>query len=171
MYRTWLRNILFAGGLIAVFILQYSVVPLLPGSFQWLQLPLVAIIGLYLLQAPVAALYAALGLGFLLDAASPQPFGTYMVVLLLCTTAIFALLRTVVTNRSLYSFLALTAVGSLLFMLIFALIGTVTSFFNGTPILYPWMFYVRIGLLTALWHGILIGAGYYLHTAWYGRFA
>lgn len=156
--------------LVAVFVLQYSLVPFLPGSLRLLQLPIVVVVVLYLLQLPTLALYAAVGFGILLDIAFPQPFGVHLVSLLACAIVAFVLLQTVFTNRSLYSFMAITAIVSVLFMALFALLSWLASLFTGDALLYNWAFYARAGGITAIWHAVGIAALYYLVLFWHTRF-
>jgi rod shape-determining protein MreD len=169
-YRTALARIAGLLSLFAVFILHYSFTPFLPGSLHLIQLPVVVIVGCYLLERPTAALYAALILGFLLDMASFQPFGIYTATLLACVAVVFMLLQTVFTNRSLYSFVAITAIVSIFFMIMFVGLGKAISFFVESTLFYNWVFYLRAGISTALLHVVIVVFLYYIVAAWRKRF-
>lgn len=160
-YHKAIRICIAALALLAVFVVQYSLLPFLPASLQVVQLPLVVVVALYVLERPVLALYAALALGIIMDIFSAQFFGIYTATLLACAAAILIFLQTLFTNRSLYSFIAVTAIASLVFMLVFAVLGKTISFFTGDIFLYGWPFYLQAGFMSAAWHSAMIAILYY----------
>jgi len=104
----YLRTAFF---LVIVFILatiQYSFIQILPFWFNYLNLMPVVLIFILSLYGWKEALFWGIGMGVVLDIYSFLPFGVFTASLMLTVFFIHVLSTHFFTNRSLYSFLALT---------------------------------------------------------------
>jgi rod shape-determining protein MreD len=102
--------------IIALAVTQFSFISGLPHGFNNLNLILVILV--YILSRFGGidfAIWWAIGLGFLLDILSFSYFGTYLVSLSLTIVIADFLLKNFFTNRSLYSFLALTGLTTIIY--------------------------------------------------------
>lgn len=111
MYLKAALNVLLMLGLASI---QFSFISGLPAWFNGLNLILIALIFILSLYGIDLALSWAIGVGFFMDIFSFSPFGIYLVGFSLVTIAAYFLLNNFFTNRSLYSFLALTFLSTIL---------------------------------------------------------
>lgn len=96
---------------------QISLISGLPGLAGNLNLVLVVLIFILGFANFNFAVYWSVGIGFLLETYSFLPFGTYLFSLSLTMVIANFLLNYFFTNRSLYSFLALTALATVIYKL------------------------------------------------------
>lgn len=120
MYFKIILNILLV---IILALIQFSLISGLPAGLENLNLVLVVLIFALSLYSLESALWQAVGVGLILDIFSFLPFGVFLVSLFLSCLAANFLLVNFFTNRSFYSFLALTAITSFFYGLIFNLIN------------------------------------------------
>lgn len=104
--------------IIGLAVAQISLISGLPGLASNLNLVLVVLIFILGFSRFDFAAYWAVGLGFLLEIFSFLPFGAYLVSLSLTLVIANFLLNYFFTNRSLYSFLALTGLATVIYELI-----------------------------------------------------
>lgn len=97
---------------------QISLISGLPGPAGNFNLILVILIFILGFSGFALAAYWAVGLGFLLEVFSFLPFGAYLFSLSFTVIIANFLLNYFFTNRSLYSFLALTGLASVIYELI-----------------------------------------------------
>jgi len=111
-------------GVVGLFVLEQAWLRALPGG-AYLNLTLVILIFILVLFGLERALPWWLAAGFLNDLFSFHYFGFYTLLFLVIALSTYFLLNNVLTNRSLYVFLFLTAAASLIFdlanYLVFAL--------------------------------------------------
>ena len=105
-------NLILIIGLAA---LQAGFISGLPGTASGLNLALVILIFILGFNSFNSALWWALGLGWLLEIFSFLPFGILLISLALTMVISDLLLNYFFTNRSLYSFLAMTALATLVY--------------------------------------------------------
>lgn len=110
-----ITNIILIIGLAAA---QISLVSGLPGLANNLNLVLVVLIFILGFSGFDFAAWWTVGIGFLLEIFSFLPFGAYLFSLSLTIIIANFLLNYFFTNRSLYSFLALTGLASVIYELI-----------------------------------------------------
>lgn len=110
-----ITNIILITGLVLA---QTSVVSGLPGLASNLNLVLVVLIFILGFLSFDLAIWWAVGGGFLLEVFSFLPFGAYLLSLSLTLMIANFLLNYFFTNRSLYSFLALTGLATVIYGLI-----------------------------------------------------
>lgn len=120
MYYKVLLNIFLV---IFLAIIQFSFIPGLPAGLENLNLVLVFLIFSLSLYNLEIALWQAAGIGVILDFFSFLPFGIFSASFVFSCAAANFLLVSFFTNRSLYSFLALTVSASLFYAFIFNLIN------------------------------------------------
>jgi len=104
--------------IISLGVVQIALVSGLPGMFSNLNLVLVILIFILGFSGFNLAVLWAVGLGFLLEVFSFLPFGAYLFSLSLAVIIANWLLNYFFTNRSLYSFLALTGLVTVIYELI-----------------------------------------------------
>lgn len=104
--------------IISLGVVQISLVSGLPGMASNLNLVLVVLIFILGFSGFNFAAWWAVGLGFLLEIFSFLPFGAYLISLSLTIIIANWLLNYFFTNRSLYSFLALTGLAAVIYELI-----------------------------------------------------
>ncbi|MDP2736645.1 MAG: hypothetical protein Q8O59_02540, partial [bacterium] len=97
---------------------QIALISGLPGIASNLNLALVVLIFILGFSSFNFAVPWTIGLGFLLEIFSFLPFGTYLFSLSLTIIVANFLLNYSFTNRSLYSFLALTGIATIIYELI-----------------------------------------------------
>jgi len=105
MYSKIIINIFL---IISLYIVQVSFISGLPTFFRHLNLVIVVLIFILGLTNFKLALWWSMGIGILFDIYSFAPFGIYLISLLATVLLANFLLSNFFTNRSLYSFLALT---------------------------------------------------------------
>jgi hypothetical protein len=101
--------------IISLGVVQIALISGLPGMARNLNLVLVTLIFILGFSNFNFAAYWTLGIGLLLEIFSFLPFGTYLLSLSLTIIIANFLLNYSFTNRSLYSFLALTAIASVVY--------------------------------------------------------
>ncbi|MBI2459427.1 MAG: hypothetical protein HYV53_02650 [Parcubacteria group bacterium] len=104
--------------IIVLAVVQISLISALPGLAGNLNLVLVALIFILGFSSLDFAAWWTIGLGFLLEIFSFLPFGAYLISLSLTLMIANFLLNYFFTNRSLYSFLALTGLATVIYELI-----------------------------------------------------
>ncbi|OGF23972.1 hypothetical protein A3H66_02465 [Candidatus Falkowbacteria bacterium RIFCSPLOWO2_02_FULL_45_21] len=102
---------------------QIAFISGLPGWFSYLNLVLVILIFILGFTSFNFALWWSAGIGLMLEIFSFWPFGVYLISLSLTIIMANFLLDYFFTNRSLYSFLALVGLATLIFELIFNFIS------------------------------------------------
>ena len=110
-----IANILFIIMLAAA---QISFISGLPGALADLNLVLVVLIFILGFTSFSFAAWWSLGIGFMLEVFFFLPFGAYLISLIFTIIIANFLLNYFFTNRSLYSFMALVALSSILYELI-----------------------------------------------------
>lgn len=116
--------------IILLSVVQLSFVSVLPGPLASLNLILVIFVFILVLGGLRLGLWWAFGTGLVMDALSFSPFGSYVLSLTLTVAAVDFLIHNFFTNRSLYSFLALTFFFTLIFRLVFYLVGLIAQIFG-----------------------------------------
>lgn len=115
MYFKAALNAILILGLASI---QFSFISGLPAWFNSLNIILIALIFVLSLYGIDTAFWWAIGAGFFMDIFSFSPYGIYLAGLCLATIAAYFLLNNFFTNRSLYSFLALTFMTTILYELV-----------------------------------------------------
>ncbi|OGF26028.1 hypothetical protein A2331_02245 [Candidatus Falkowbacteria bacterium RIFOXYB2_FULL_34_18] len=115
MYIKFILNILI---IFFLFVIQVGFISGLPEFFKELNLFLVSFIFILGLFGFEKALVLSLGIGIFFDFYSFYPFGVYSIVVFITIVLSNFLLSNFLTNRSLYSFLALTAFAQIIFMIL-----------------------------------------------------
>jgi len=126
-YQLITFNVLAA--LILVFI-QEGFLTGLPFGLASLNLTLIVLVFILVFTDLEAAFYWAIGLGFILDLFTFYPFGVHLLSYGLTLLATFLLLEKFVTNRSLYSFLALITAASVFYQVFIVLISSLINLFS-----------------------------------------
>lgn len=116
MYLKLLSYLFFT---LSVAFLQISFVPVLPSYFGGLNLILVFLLYSVLISGFERTVYFALGIGLLMDYYSFSLIGTYALCFAGGVAIVYFLLNNLLTNRSLYSLLALFSVLYLYFKIYF----------------------------------------------------
>lgn len=119
-----ITNIILIIGLVAAQIFLISSLPSLAGDLNLVLVVLIFILGFLNFNF---AVWWSLGIGFLLEIFSFQPFGAYLFSLSLTIIIANFFLNYFFTNRSLYSFLALTGLATMIFEFIFSFLGSIFS--------------------------------------------
>ncbi len=101
--------------ILSLAIIQLSFISGLPAGLNNLNLILVILIFILSLVNLNTAMWWAAGAGFLLDIFSFMPFGVYLVCLFLTIASANFLLANFFTDRSLYSFLALAGLATVIY--------------------------------------------------------
>jgi len=122
MYQKIIVNIIL---IFVVVIMQLSFLNGLPAKLNNLNLILIILVFILVLFGLDIAAWWTVGIGLLLDIFSFMPFGIYLVSLSLTIIITNFLLINFFTNRSLYSFLALVSIATL----IYAVLLTCLSYF------------------------------------------
>lgn len=133
MYIKILLNIIIIIILVAI---QFSFISGLPWELNNFNLILIVLIFILSLGSLEMALWWALGSGLLLDIYSFSPFGVFLISLILATIVVSFLLTNFFTNRSLYSFFALTVLTSISYELILNLSNYFFKFFSPGKVLF-----------------------------------
>lgn len=143
--------------LLAVF-LQFSFVSTLPTFFRAINLPLAFLLILLVFFSSYEALVSAFFFGFILDSWHFSPFGTYLLSFLAIILFAQIILNNWLTNRSLYSFLALTVISSFAYNIIWSLFNLLLSFGGEDErfFLFSWDF-IKNSLFSAFWLVLICG--------------
>lgn len=107
-----LKNLLL---ILGILFLQLAVVPNLPGIFSQLNLILVSVIFISVVYHFYLGTIYAFFWGFILDLYSFFPFGTMLICLLLTSYAVYRIFEKFLTNKSFYTILGLTVIGTIVF--------------------------------------------------------
>lgn len=160
MYSKIIINTLL---IIALFVLQFAFVSGLPvwfGSANLIIIVLIFIIGMGKINI---ALWWLFGLGFLMEIFSFAPFGIIFISLALVFALAYALLMNYFTDRTLYSFLAITLLSTtaydLSLYLLNGLVGIIMRMETGIAINTLFWLNRLQGLITNL---VLVFITYYL---------
>ena len=113
---------------------QFGFVSALPGVFCDVNILLIAMVFVLFLFGTEIASGWAVGLGFFKDAFSYQPFGLFILSFALSFFLAYFLLNNFFTNRSLYSFLALSASTIVGYKLVLYLLSFAFRFFGMTDL-------------------------------------
>ncbi|RLC36956.1 hypothetical protein DRH27_04425 [Candidatus Falkowbacteria bacterium] len=127
MYGKIILNIVLA---IILAIIQIAFISGLPSWFSNLNLILVVLVFILGLTGFRYAWWWSLGLGILLDVYHFLPFGIFLISLSLAILLTNFLLTNFFTNRSLYSFLALTTLAGISYKIILYFLSFTSNFFN-----------------------------------------
>ncbi|MFA6170962.1 MAG: hypothetical protein WCW77_03495 [Patescibacteria group bacterium] len=113
---------------------QFGLVSGLPGILPGINLIIASLIFTLALADFPAAAYLALGAGLIEDIYSFLPFGLHLGSLFLTLIAVNFLYKSFFTNRSLYSFAALTALANLAYLFTQKIIELIINYFSGAGI-------------------------------------
>ncbi len=138
MYYKIALNIFF---IIFIFILQISFVSSLAWNFNMLNFILISLVFILVYFDFKVAAFWSLGFGFLLDVYSFDFFGIYIISLFLVLILLYFVLVGLLTNRSIYSFLALAAISVFSFQLIIHSLAYVLSFLNESNFVFVKSFF------------------------------
>lgn len=128
MYLKIFFNIFF---ILFIAVLQSSFVSALPSYFSNLNLVLLFLVFILIIDGLDLALFYAFAIGLTMDYLSFMPFGIYALSFIFMVLVTNFLLVNFFTNRSLYSFLALTASSSIInFIFVLILNISVSIFLN-----------------------------------------
>ncbi len=140
MYSKIILNIVL---IISLVVIQLSFISGLPANLNNLNLILIILIFILSLINLDTAMWWAVGAGFLLDIFSFTPFAVYLVCLFLTIVIANFLLVNFFTDRSLYSFLALVGLTTVIY-----------EFFVNVVFLFPRLIYgggINISLNYGFW--------------------
>ena len=124
-------------------ILQLSFIGGLPSLINKFNLILVTLVFILMLKNFKMALWWAIGFGWFLDIYSFSIFGVYLISLFLTVLIINFLLVNFFTNRSLYSFLAITFLIFVIYNIIFYLIFYLTG--ESVEVIFHQNFWLNFG--------------------------
>lgn len=115
------QKILFLLAVIILMVIQISLINPLSSGLVPLNLVLL-LLALFVFQLElIPLLWWSLILGALVDLSSTFPFGTAMVIMIMTSLSLHFLFKNFFTNRSLYTFVLLTMIGTLIYNLLFYL--------------------------------------------------
>lgn len=149
-YRHYFKAIVYLAVAAAFVLLAAAFVPGLPGWLPQTDLVLVFLLFVLALSGLKPALLFALLIGYLSDSLSFLPFGLHAFSLLIAVLASFFLLTSFLTNRSLYSFLALTVFATIVLWLSERLVDLVLSSLAGQDSHLLWLGGGLVSLLAKL---------------------
>jgi cell shape-determining protein MreD len=147
MYSKIILNILL---IFTLTFIQFSFISALPGWFHDINLLLIALIFILGLSGLNLALWWAIGIGIILDTFSFTPFGIYLFSLCLVVFLSNLLLINFFTNRSLYSFLALTLFIFVLYVFILSFVNYFLRLFNFDADYFPFSDIFGLNLLAQI---------------------
>lgn len=116
--------------LTGLFILQISFISGLPGALQYINIAILSLVFMLGLKSYRLALAWALGIGIYNSLYSFLPFGTIILSYLLAVVITNFLLKNIITNRSLYSFVLLTICASLVWDLLMNVFIVISQFIS-----------------------------------------
>lgn len=145
---------------LAIF-LQFSFIPALPSFFWSINLPLAIVLVFLIFFGLREAVLAAFFSGFLMDSWHFSPFGVYLFTFLVVIFLAQLILNNWLTDRSLYSFLALSVISSLAFNIFWSLLNFLFSFGRGTNtfFLFSWGF-IKYSFFSIPWLLLICGASF-----------
>lgn len=129
MYGKIIFNIFFIVFLVAV---QLSFISGLPSGLNNLNLVLVALIFILAVSGLKFSVWWAIAAGLFMDMLSFLPFGTYLLSLVVIAFLIDFSLHGLFTNRSLYTFMALTALATFSYSVLIKLASYIMHFLSGS---------------------------------------
>jgi len=155
-----IANIFFAAALVMI---QLSFVNGLPFFLSSLNVVLTAAIFVLVLAGLETALWWPAAAGVLLDAFSFSPFGLHTASLAITIILASLLLDNFFTNRSLYSFLALSAASLLVYELAVNFFGFLAHYFGADrfPLVYNRLFW-EVKLWQSLSNLIFVAVVFYI---------
>jgi len=127
MYSKIVLNIILV---IILAIVQIAFISGLPSWFSNLNLILIVLVFVLGLIGFQSAWWWSIGLGILLDIYHFLPFGIFLISLSSAILLTNFLLTNFFTNRSLYSFLALTTLAGIFYNIILYFLSFISNFFN-----------------------------------------
>lgn len=130
--------------IIGLGVLQVSFISGLPGLFGGFNLALVVLIFILGFGNFNLAIWWAVGMGFILEIFSFLPFGTQLMALSLTIIIANFLLNYFFTNRSLYSFLALVALATVIYELVINFLLLIFAQAENYFFLTSWDFWASI---------------------------
>jgi rod shape-determining protein MreD len=147
-----LAKILASFIFITIFLFQVSFVSALPFPFFYFNLSLVVLVLLLAAFPFSAAVTAAIILGVLSDLHAPCFFGANLASLLCALFFTRAALLKFFTNRSLYSYILLTAIATVFFELTKSILLAAAGIFSAAeyPLAFKSEFFLTIGYETAV---------------------
>ena len=131
MYYKLAINILLIGFLI---IFQLSFIRTLPGWFMHLDIIIVFLVYIVSLAQLRTIWWWVIGTGVLLDFLAFTPFGFHLLGISVMAVVVYYLKNSYFTNRSLYSFLALTAAATLSYGLFCGLLNIISALALSAPL-------------------------------------
>ncbi len=123
---------------------QFSLIGAWPGPFRQLNLIIIVLVFILFFFDFRAAAWAALLFGFWLDTLSFQFFGLCMISLLLSVGLGQLLLKNWLTNRSLYSFLVLIFLTTVVYNFLLLIFSYAHSLTSGNPFLVRPSFWLAL---------------------------
>jgi len=139
-YSTLRKIIINLISAIALVVVQIGFISGLPGYLNTLNLAIIVLLFILVLGGLKLTFFWLIGIGFLFDLFSFQNFGIYLITFSLSILAINFLLTGFFTDRSLYSFLALTFFATVFYELFMKTILYIFKLFvheNGISIFDP----------------------------------
>lgn len=152
----YLKIIFNAALFFILVVFQLAFVSGLPGWLPYLNLILVTLIFILVLSGVNAALWWAAAIGLFLDSFSFLHFGVYFASFGLTIAAANLVLVNFLTNRSLYSFLALAVFSTLFYELFFRFLSRLSSLILGKENFFPFDFNFAFSLAKELGLNILL---------------
>ncbi|MFZ4648157.1 MAG: hypothetical protein ACOYMB_00805 [Patescibacteria group bacterium] len=128
MFLRIFRIILAVIAALLVVFLQFSFVSNFSPFFRGINLPLISILLSLIFFGSRGALVASLSFGFFLDSWHFSAFGIYLLTFLSVVLVAQLILNNWLTDRSLFSFLALTMISSLVYQIIWSFLNLLFSF-------------------------------------------
>jgi hypothetical protein len=137
MYSRIIFNFLL---ILAVSVVQLSLFSVLPRPFDSISIVVIALVFILIMGEIELALWWALGMGTMLDFYSALPFGTNIIALSATAFLLNFLLTYYLTNRSLYSFITMTALAVIANGIFKSLITTLFDVYRGNGFIfnYSW---------------------------------
>jgi len=130
MYYRLIINIFLIAWLV---IFQLSFIRALPGWFMYLDIIIVLLVYIISLAKLRTIWWWVIGTGVLLDFLAFTPFGLHLLSISVMAAVVYYLKNSYFTNRSLYSFLALTISATLSYRLLLGLLNIITALAVSAP--------------------------------------
>ncbi|MCK5211481.1 hypothetical protein KAJ89_02145 [Candidatus Parcubacteria bacterium] len=131
MYYKIIINFFLIGFLV---IFQLSFIRTLPGWFMYLDIIIVFLVYIVSLAQPRTIWWWIIGTGMLLDFLAFTPFGFHLLGVSVMAVVVYYLKNSYFTNRSLYSFLALTVSATLSYGLLRGLLNIISALALSMPL-------------------------------------
>ncbi|MDD2353985.1 MAG: hypothetical protein PHH52_01515 [Patescibacteria group bacterium] len=143
MFKALTQFLLFSLVSILLAVFQFSFISALPAWGQNLYPGVIVIVFIIFFIDLLPALYFILAFGFFLDILSFQFFGVYTLTLTAAALVVYFILKNFLTNRSLYSFLAVMFIFIFIYNFLLAIISFI--FLSGSFILGDISFWSSLG--------------------------